>query len=99
MKLSDSVSLPDFNILNQIFFFFCFKDCVLGTARCLLYKCPLYSFDRSAVLTIWARLWNSTFLEVSMTPPVGYKKNSIICKLTDPKGISVQSVNIHLSCS
>ncbi|KAM3846131.1 integrin alpha-7 isoform 2-T2 [Vipera latastei] len=38
-------------------------DCVLGTARCLLYKCPLYSFDRSAVLTIWARLWNSTFLE------------------------------------
>ncbi|XP_007435490.1 integrin alpha-7 isoform X1 [Python bivittatus] len=38
-------------------------DCVLGTARCLLYQCPLYSFDRSAVLTIWARLWNSTFLE------------------------------------
>uniref|UniRef100_A0A8C6VJN2 Integrin subunit alpha 7 n=1 Tax=Naja naja TaxID=35670 RepID=A0A8C6VJN2_NAJNA len=38
-------------------------DCVLGTARCLLYKCPLYSFERSAVLTIWARLWNSTFLE------------------------------------
>ncbi|KAM6470463.1 integrin alpha-7 isoform 2-T2 [Liasis olivaceus] len=38
-------------------------DCVLGTARCLLYQCPLYSFDRSAVLTVWARLWNSTFLE------------------------------------
>ncbi|XP_063149612.1 integrin alpha-7 isoform X1 [Candoia aspera] len=38
-------------------------DCVLGTARCLLYQCPLYSFERSAVLTIWARLWNSTFLE------------------------------------
>uniref|UniRef100_A0A8D0LB07 Integrin subunit alpha 7 n=1 Tax=Sphenodon punctatus TaxID=8508 RepID=A0A8D0LB07_SPHPU len=38
-------------------------DCAQGTARCLLYQCPLYSFDRSAVLTIWGRLWNSTFLE------------------------------------
>ncbi|KAJ7317939.1 hypothetical protein JRQ81_004101, partial [Phrynocephalus forsythii] len=38
-------------------------DCAQGTARCQLYQCPLYSFERSAVLTIWGRLWNSTFLE------------------------------------
>ncbi|XP_062976019.1 integrin alpha-7 isoform X1 [Elgaria multicarinata webbii] len=38
-------------------------DCAKGTACCQLFQCPLYSFDRSAVLTVWARLWNSTFLE------------------------------------
>ncbi|XP_060109433.1 integrin alpha-7 isoform X2 [Heteronotia binoei] len=38
-------------------------DCDLGTAHCQHFQCPLYSFDRSAVLTIWGRLWNSTFLE------------------------------------
>uniref|UniRef100_A0A8D0BEA0 Integrin subunit alpha 7 n=1 Tax=Salvator merianae TaxID=96440 RepID=A0A8D0BEA0_SALMN len=38
-------------------------DCNQGTAHCVHYQCPLYSFDRSAVLTIWGRLWNSTFLE------------------------------------
>uniref|UniRef100_A0A8C0GMM7 Integrin subunit alpha 7 n=1 Tax=Chelonoidis abingdonii TaxID=106734 RepID=A0A8C0GMM7_CHEAB len=38
-------------------------DCARGTARCLVFRCPLHSFDRSAVLTAWGRLWNSTFLE------------------------------------
>ncbi|XP_034959768.2 integrin alpha-7 isoform X1 [Zootoca vivipara] len=38
-------------------------DCAVGTAHCQLFQCPLYSFDRSAVLSIWGRLWNSTFLE------------------------------------
>ncbi|XP_042304579.1 integrin alpha-7 isoform X2 [Sceloporus undulatus] len=38
-------------------------DCAQGTARCQLFHCPLSSFDRSAVLNIWGRLWNSTFLE------------------------------------
>ncbi|XP_075758068.1 integrin alpha-7 isoform X1 [Pelodiscus sinensis] len=38
-------------------------DCARSTARCLVFQCPLYSFDRSAVLTAWGRLWNSTFLE------------------------------------
>ncbi|XP_068937411.1 integrin alpha-7 [Petaurus breviceps papuanus] len=38
-------------------------DCRSGTARCLVYSCPLYSFDREAVLHVWGRLWNSTFLE------------------------------------
>ncbi|XP_044305526.1 integrin alpha-7 isoform X2 [Varanus komodoensis] len=38
-------------------------DCAQGTARCQLFQCPLPSFDRSAVLTVWGRLWNSTFLE------------------------------------
>ncbi|XP_061471377.1 integrin alpha-7 isoform X3 [Rhineura floridana] len=38
-------------------------DCAQGTAHCQVFQCPLYSFDRLAVLTIWGRLWNSTFLE------------------------------------
>ncbi|XP_066564388.1 integrin alpha-7 isoform X2 [Amia ocellicauda] len=38
-------------------------DCQLGSARCMLFQCPLHSFSSSAVLKIWARLWNSTFLE------------------------------------
>ncbi|XP_036774232.2 integrin alpha-7 isoform X3 [Manis pentadactyla] len=38
-------------------------DCARGTASCVVFSCPLYSFDRAAVLHIWGRLWNSTFLE------------------------------------
>ncbi|XP_045078744.1 integrin alpha-7-like isoform X3 [Coregonus clupeaformis] len=38
-------------------------DCVLGSARCVLFQCPLHSFSGSAVLKIQGRLWNSTFLE------------------------------------
>ncbi|XP_041523949.1 integrin alpha-7 isoform X3 [Microtus oregoni] len=38
-------------------------DCAQGTAKCVVFSCPLYSFDRAAVLHVWGRLWNSTFLE------------------------------------
>ncbi|KAM8982468.1 integrin alpha-7 isoform X1 [Sarcophilus harrisii] len=38
-------------------------DCEHHTANCIVYSCPLYSFDREAVLHVWGRLWNSTFLE------------------------------------
>ncbi|XP_012608343.1 integrin alpha-7 isoform X2 [Microcebus murinus] len=38
-------------------------DCARGTANCVVFSCPLYSFDRVAVLHVWGRLWNSTFLE------------------------------------
>uniref|UniRef100_A0A8C9ASN8 Integrin alpha-7 n=1 Tax=Prolemur simus TaxID=1328070 RepID=A0A8C9ASN8_PROSS len=38
-------------------------DCARGTANCVVFSCPLYSFDRVAVLRVWGRLWNSTFLE------------------------------------
>nr|XP_046168297.1 integrin alpha-7 [Oncorhynchus gorbuscha] len=38
-------------------------DCLLGSARCVLFQCPLLSFSGSAVLKIQGRLWNSTFLE------------------------------------
>uniref|UniRef100_A0A6I8P434 Integrin subunit alpha 7 n=1 Tax=Ornithorhynchus anatinus TaxID=9258 RepID=A0A6I8P434_ORNAN len=38
-------------------------DCALGTASCMDIQCPLSSFDRAAVLRVWGRLWNSTFLE------------------------------------
>nr|AAA16600.1 alpha-7 integrin [Mus musculus domesticus] len=36
------------------------------TAKCVVFSCPLYSFDRAAVLHVWGRLWNSTFLEEYM---------------------------------
>nr|XP_025044484.1 integrin alpha-7 [Pelodiscus sinensis] len=39
------------------------------TARSLVFQCPLYSCDRSAVLTAWGRLWNSTFLEATSLDP------------------------------
>uniref|UniRef100_A0A8C8HYE3 Integrin alpha-2 domain-containing protein n=1 Tax=Oncorhynchus tshawytscha TaxID=74940 RepID=A0A8C8HYE3_ONCTS len=39
------------------------QDCLLGSARCVLFQCPLHSFSDSAVLKIQGRLWNSTFLE------------------------------------
>ncbi|XP_068777553.1 integrin alpha-7 isoform X2 [Struthio camelus] len=38
-------------------------DCAQGTASCLVFQCPLHSFERAAVLTARGRLWNSTFLE------------------------------------
>nr|XP_031539280.1 integrin alpha-7-like [Vicugna pacos] len=40
-----------------------YLDCARGTANCVVFSCPLYSFDRAAVLHVWGRLWNSTFLE------------------------------------
>ncbi|KAL0977939.1 hypothetical protein UPYG_G00163540 [Umbra pygmaea] len=38
-------------------------DCLLGSAHCALFQCPLHSFSGSAVLKIKGHLWNSTFLE------------------------------------
>uniref|UniRef100_A0A672Y755 Integrin subunit alpha 7 n=1 Tax=Sphaeramia orbicularis TaxID=375764 RepID=A0A672Y755_9TELE len=38
-------------------------DCLLGSARCVLFQCPLHSFSGQAVLKINARLWNSSFIE------------------------------------
>uniref|UniRef100_A0A8D3BWM1 Integrin alpha-7 n=1 Tax=Scophthalmus maximus TaxID=52904 RepID=A0A8D3BWM1_SCOMX len=38
-------------------------DCLLGSARCVLFQCPLHSFSGQAVLRIHARLWNSSFIE------------------------------------
>lgn len=40
------------------------QDCLLGSARCVLFQCPLHSFSGQAVLKIQARLWNSSFIEV-----------------------------------
>ncbi|XP_017305588.1 integrin alpha-7 isoform X2 [Ictalurus punctatus] len=38
-------------------------DCVLGSARCVVFQCALQNFSGSAKFTIKARLWNSTFIE------------------------------------
>ncbi|KAM4613739.1 integrin alpha-7 [Polymixia lowei] len=38
-------------------------DCLLGSAHCELFQCPLHSFSGQVVLRIQARLWNSTFIE------------------------------------
>lgn len=44
------------------------QDCLLGSARCVLFQCPLHNFSGQAVLKINARLWNSSFIEVKKTP-------------------------------
>uniref|UniRef100_A0A672IAX2 Integrin alpha-2 domain-containing protein n=1 Tax=Salarias fasciatus TaxID=181472 RepID=A0A672IAX2_SALFA len=41
------------------------QDCLLGSARCVLFQCPLHSFTGQAVLKIQAWLWNSSFIEVN----------------------------------
>ncbi|XP_030632438.1 integrin alpha-7 isoform X2 [Chanos chanos] len=38
-------------------------DCLLGSARCVLFQCPLHSFSGSAMFRIKAHLWNSSFIE------------------------------------
>ncbi|XP_041440306.1 integrin alpha-7 isoform X1 [Xenopus laevis] len=38
-------------------------DCSRGTARCVVFQCPLYSFDQQVVLKVHGRLWNSSLLE------------------------------------
>lgn len=38
-------------------------DCLLGSARCELFQCPLHSFSGQVVLKIQARLWDSSFIE------------------------------------
>lgn len=50
--------------LPQFSHFF-LQDCLLGSARCVLFQCPLHRFSGQAVLKIHARLWNSSFIEVS----------------------------------
>ncbi|XP_066441595.1 integrin alpha-7 isoform X1 [Eleutherodactylus coqui] len=38
-------------------------DCARDTAHCVVFRCPLYSFDQQVVLKVHGRLWNSSFLE------------------------------------
>ncbi|KAM4582392.1 integrin alpha-7 isoform 1-T1 [Fundulus diaphanus] len=38
-------------------------DCLLGSARCVLFQCALHSFTGQTVLKIHARLWKSSFIE------------------------------------
>ncbi|KAG8452398.1 hypothetical protein GDO86_004266 [Hymenochirus boettgeri] len=38
-------------------------DCSQGTARCVVFQCPLYSFNQQVVLKVHGRLWNSSLLE------------------------------------
>lgn len=43
------------------------QDCLLGSARCVLFQCPLHRFSGQAVLKVHARLWNSSFIEARQT--------------------------------
>ncbi|XP_073681651.1 integrin alpha-7 [Garra rufa] len=38
-------------------------DCLLGSARCVLFQCPLHTFSGSIHFRIRAHMWNSTFIE------------------------------------
>ncbi|KAM4794721.1 integrin alpha-7 isoform 2-T3 [Rhinophrynus dorsalis] len=38
-------------------------DCARGTANCVVFQCPLHSFDQQVTLKVHGRLWNSSLLE------------------------------------
>uniref|UniRef100_A0A672T5N4 Integrin, alpha 3a n=1 Tax=Sinocyclocheilus grahami TaxID=75366 RepID=A0A672T5N4_SINGR len=40
------------------------QNCGTGSALCQTFTCPLLGMDTSAILTVRARVWNSTMLEV-----------------------------------
>lgn len=62
---------------------FSLQDCLLGSARCILFQCPLHSFSGQAVLKIQARLWNSSFIEVPFKTQLALirKRNDRTCFL------------------
>ncbi|NWQ83299.1 ITA3 protein, partial [Columbina picui] len=41
-------------------------SCSKGTARCIWFECPLLHSQRPTSLSVRARVWNSTFIEVSV---------------------------------
>uniref|UniRef100_A0A3Q3GUM2 Integrin alpha third immunoglobulin-like domain-containing protein n=1 Tax=Labrus bergylta TaxID=56723 RepID=A0A3Q3GUM2_9LABR len=69
------------------------QDCVHG-AKCVKFTCPLGNMDNSATLTVRARLWNSTMIEVEtilysiVSPPAvqcGFFKRASTRELYQPK--------------
>lgn len=73
----------------------CPQDCARGTANCVVFSCPLYSFDRAAVLHVWGRLWNSTFLEVRT--PLGAGLGTLFSSC--PSGLTSPSTSSLSKCS
>lgn len=69
VKQSNATQIIGHNSLSAVSFF-SLKDCLLGSARCVVFQCPLHSFSGQATLKIHARLWNSSFIEVQ-------KKNTL----------------------
>lgn len=48
----------------------CVQDCVHG-AKCVTFVCPLINMNKSATLTVRARLWNATMIEVQTVMLLG----------------------------
>lgn len=46
------------------------QDCVHG-AKCVTFVCPLINMKKSATLTVRARLWNATMIEVQTVMVLG----------------------------
>lgn len=42
-----------------------FQSCSKGTARCIWFECPLLHTQHPTTFSVRARVWNSTFIEVS----------------------------------
>lgn len=45
------------------------QSCSKGTARCVWFECPLLHTQHPTTFSIRARVWNSTFIEVSVGSP------------------------------
>uniref|UniRef100_A0A8C9T6X5 Integrin subunit alpha 7 n=1 Tax=Scleropages formosus TaxID=113540 RepID=A0A8C9T6X5_SCLFO len=65
-------------------------DCLLGSARCLLLQCPLHSISGSAVLSVQARLWNATFLEVGIDPLLVFVCKQVSVMIYPEHGVADQ---------
>lgn len=73
---------------------FSLQDCLLGSARCILFQCPLHSFSGQAVLNIQARLWNSSFIEVKNKT----KQKQIPCHQIIPySSLHLQLMSTHMN--
>lgn len=46
------------------------QSCSAGTARCVWFECPLRHTELPSSFTLRARVWNSTFIEVSAVSPL-----------------------------
>ncbi|XP_005164152.1 integrin alpha-3 isoform X2 [Danio rerio] len=66
-------------------------NCTKGTARCQTFSCPLSAMKTSAMLTVRARVWNSTMLEDYRAKGVSVQGSVMLTLKTDKKNIKMNN--------
>uniref|UniRef100_A0A8C1ZER9 Integrin subunit alpha 7 n=1 Tax=Cyprinus carpio TaxID=7962 RepID=A0A8C1ZER9_CYPCA len=73
-------------------------DCLLGSARCLLFQCPLLTFSGSIHFRIRAHMWNSTFIEeFSSVSAVELLVRANITIKSNIKHLVLNDAHVHVS--